>query len=215
MSTATSNLLYLVTIVCFILALRFLSSPTTARRGNWVGAFGMAWAIGVTLARPGVHLNWQILVGAAIGAAFGAVGARKVKMTAMPQMVALFNGVGGGAAALVSLAEFHLHLQLPHHVDLQAGHLRRDRALGPDRIDLLRGLAGRLREAPGAPLGPPDHLPGPAVREPDPDHGRHRVRRGAHRRLRASVGARRAARSARSSSASSSCCRSAARTCRS
>ena len=119
MSQATANLLYLVTIVCFILALRFLSSPRTARRGNWVGAFGMAWAIGVTLARPGVHLNWQIIVGAAIGAAFGAVGARKVKMTAMPQMVALFNGVGGGAAALISLAELHLHLQLPHHVDLK------------------------------------------------------------------------------------------------
>jgi NAD(P) transhydrogenase subunit beta len=107
-SQATSNLLYLVTIVCFILALRFLSSPTTARRGNWVGAFGMAWAIGVTFARPGVELTWRILVGAAIGAAFGAVGARRVKMTAMPQMVALFNGVGGGAAALVSLAEFHI-----------------------------------------------------------------------------------------------------------
>jgi NAD(P) transhydrogenase subunit beta len=115
-SVATQNLLYLVTIVCFILALRFLSSPTTARRGNWVGAFGMAWAIGVTLARPGVHMNWRILVGAAIGTAFGAVGARKVKMTAMPQMVALFNGVGGGAAALVSLAEFHLIGRLPGHL---------------------------------------------------------------------------------------------------
>jgi H+-translocating NAD(P) transhydrogenase subunit beta len=102
-----SNLLYLVTIICFILALRFLSSPTTARRGNWVGAAGMALAIGVTLAQSQVHIGWRILVGAAIGAAFGAVGARKVKMTAMPQMVALFNGVGGGAAALVSLAEFH------------------------------------------------------------------------------------------------------------
>jgi NAD(P) transhydrogenase subunit beta len=107
-SQSTSNLLYLVTIVCFVLALRFLSSPRTARRGNWVGAAGMAIAIAVTLAKPGVHLNWRILAGAAIGAVFGAVGARKVKMTAMPQMVALFNGVGGGAAALVSLAEFHL-----------------------------------------------------------------------------------------------------------
>ena len=64
MSQTTSNLLYLVTIVCFVLALRFLSSPTTARRGNWVGAFGMAWAIGVTLALPEVHLNWRIIVGA-------------------------------------------------------------------------------------------------------------------------------------------------------
>ena len=108
MSQTTSNLLYLVTIICFVLALRFLSSPTTARRGNWIGAAGMVVAIGVTLAQPGVHIGWRILVGGAIGAAFGAVGARRVKMTAMPQMVALFNGVGGGAAALVSLAEFHL-----------------------------------------------------------------------------------------------------------
>jgi H+-translocating NAD(P) transhydrogenase subunit beta len=120
MSQATANLLYLVTIVCFILALRFLSSPKNARKGNWVGAFGMAWAIGVTLARPGVHLNWRIIVGALIGGAFGAVAARRVKMTAMPQMVALFNGVGGGAAALVSLAEFHNLAPLPGrlHADI-------------------------------------------------------------------------------------------------
>jgi NAD(P) transhydrogenase subunit beta len=120
MSGTTANLLYLVTIICFILALRFLSSPKRARFGNWVGAFGMVWAIGVTLARPGVHINWRIIVGAIIGAAFGAVGARRVKMTAMPQMVALFNGVGGGAAALVSLAEFHIFGPPPGrlHVDV-------------------------------------------------------------------------------------------------
>jgi NAD(P) transhydrogenase subunit beta len=109
----TSNLLYLITIVCFVLALRFLSSPRTARRGNWVGAAGMAVAIAVTLAQPSVTINWQIIVGGAIGAVFGAVGARRVKMTAMPQMVALFNGVGGGAAALVSLAEFHVLVPEP------------------------------------------------------------------------------------------------------
>jgi proton-translocating NAD(P)+ transhydrogenase subunit beta len=107
MSQNWANLLYLVTIVCFILALRFLSSPTTARRGNWIGAVGMAVAIAVTLSLESVHINWQIIVGMIIGGAFGAVAARRVKMTAMPQMVALFNGVGGGAAALVSLAEFH------------------------------------------------------------------------------------------------------------
>jgi NAD(P) transhydrogenase subunit beta len=110
---STSNLLYLITIICFVLALRFLSSPRTARRGNWVGAAGMAIAIGVTLAQPSVHLNWRIWVGGAIGAVLGAVGARRVKMTAMPQMVALFNGVGGGAAALVSLAEFHIRAPAP------------------------------------------------------------------------------------------------------
>jgi H+-translocating NAD(P) transhydrogenase subunit beta len=118
----TSSLLYLITIICFVLALRFLSSPRTARRGNLVGAAGMAVAIAVTLAQPGVSINWEIIVGAAIGTAFGAVGARRVKMTAMPQMVALFNGVGGGAAALVSIAEFHLLVPEP-------GSLHRDVSL--------------------------------------------------------------------------------------
>jgi NAD(P) transhydrogenase subunit beta len=120
MSQTTSNLLYLITIICFVLALRFLSSPATARRGNWIGAAGMIVAIGVTLAHAGVHIGWRIIVGGLIGATLGAVGARRVKMTAMPQMVALFNGVGGGAAALVSLAEFHL-LEPAHgrlHVDV-------------------------------------------------------------------------------------------------
>jgi len=107
MGTNAVNLLYLVTIVCFVLALKFLSSPATARRGNWIGAFGMTVAIIATLFKSGVHITWEMPFAAAIGSAFGLVGARRVKMTAMPQMVALFNGVGGGAAALVALAEFH------------------------------------------------------------------------------------------------------------
>jgi H+-translocating NAD(P) transhydrogenase subunit beta len=107
MSENGVNLLYLVTIVCFVLALRFLSSPATARRGNQIGAVGMAIAIVATLLKASVHVTWLMVIGAAIGGAFGAVAARRVKMTAMPQMVALFNGVGGGAAALVALAEFH------------------------------------------------------------------------------------------------------------
>ena len=101
------NLLYLVSIVCFILALRFLSSPRHARKGNWLGGAGMVVAIVTTLLLDGIG-NWVLIViGAAIGSAVGVVGARKVQMTAMPQMVALFNGVGGGAAALVALAEWH------------------------------------------------------------------------------------------------------------
>jgi H+-translocating NAD(P) transhydrogenase subunit beta len=107
MGTNAVNLVYLVTIACFVLALKFLSSPATARRGNWIGAFGMTVAIIATLVKSGVHITWEMPVAAAIGSAFGLVGARRVKMTAMPQMVALFNGVGGGAAALVALAEFH------------------------------------------------------------------------------------------------------------
>jgi NAD(P) transhydrogenase subunit beta len=103
----TTDLLYLVTIVTFILALRFLSSPKRARQGNLLGAAGMALAIVVTLAQDGLENYGWIAVAMAIGAAVGVVGARSVKMTAMPQMVALFNGVGGGAVALIAFAEFH------------------------------------------------------------------------------------------------------------
>jgi len=107
MGQVATNFAYLATIVAFILALKFLSHPATARRGNWIGAAGMLIAIGVTFAQASVVSYWEIVVGIVVGGSFGAVAARRVKMTAMPQMVALFNGVGGGAAALISLAEFH------------------------------------------------------------------------------------------------------------
>jgi H+-translocating NAD(P) transhydrogenase subunit beta len=107
MSEQVTNLLYLGTIVCFILALRFLSSPRHARLGNLVGAAGMALAIGVALAQDEAGSFGWVAGGMAVGTVVGVVGARTVKMTAMPQMVALFNGVGGGAVALISLGEFH------------------------------------------------------------------------------------------------------------
>jgi H+-translocating NAD(P) transhydrogenase subunit beta len=116
MGQVATNFAYLATIIAFILALRFLSSPATARRGNWIGAVGMLIAIAVTFAQNAIVSYWEILVGMAIGGAFGAMGARRVKMTAMPQMVALFNGVGGGAAALISLAEFHNTAPAPGHL---------------------------------------------------------------------------------------------------
>jgi NAD(P) transhydrogenase subunit beta len=112
-SRTTTDLLYLVTIVTFILALRFLSRPDKARLGNWIGAVGMLIAIVVTFAQDEIVSYWGIALGMVIGGGFGAVAARRVKMTAMPQMVALFNGVGGGAAALVSWAEFHNRAPLP------------------------------------------------------------------------------------------------------
>jgi NAD(P) transhydrogenase subunit beta len=108
-----SNLLYLVTIVTFILALRFLSNPAHARRGNQIGAAGMLLAIAVTFAKSGMTSYWEIAVGMLVGGGFGAFAARKVRMTAMPQMVALFNGVGGGAATLIALAELHRLLPQP------------------------------------------------------------------------------------------------------
>jgi H+-translocating NAD(P) transhydrogenase subunit beta len=110
-------LAYLATIVCFILALRFLSSPARARHGNWVGALGMTIAIVATFARAGLHDRGWILLVMAVSAPVGAYAARAVKMTAMPQMVALFNGVGGGAAALVALAEFHAVAPEPGRLD--------------------------------------------------------------------------------------------------
>jgi len=108
-----TRLLYLVTIVTFILALRFLSNPAHARRGNQIGAAGMVLAVVVTWIKIGSTSWWAIAIAMLIGGGFGAVAARKVKMTAMPQMVALFNGVGGGAAALISLAELHRILPEP------------------------------------------------------------------------------------------------------
>src|ERR671924_2165204 len=105
MGRVATDFAYLATIVAFILALRFLSHPATARRGNWIGAAGMLVAIVVTFVQDEIVSYWEIAVGMVVGGVFGAVAARKVRMTAMPQMVALFNGVGGGAAALISLAE--------------------------------------------------------------------------------------------------------------
>src|SRR5690349_19822979 len=113
MSTNLANLLYLIPIVCFILALRFLSNPAHARRGNQIGAFGMIVAVVVTWIKTGGTSWWAIALAMLIGGGFGAVAARRVKMTAMPQMVALFNGVGGGAAALTALGELHRILPEP------------------------------------------------------------------------------------------------------
>jgi H+-translocating NAD(P) transhydrogenase subunit beta len=102
----TLSIAYLVTAVLFILGLKFLSSPKTARRGNILAMFGMLIAV-IATAFDAQIVSWtDIVIGAVIGAPIGLVSARLVKMTAMPQMVALFNGAGGGAAALVSSGEF-------------------------------------------------------------------------------------------------------------
>ncbi len=113
MSANQTTLAYLPTIIAFILALKFLSSPKHARLGNQLGAVGMALAIAVTIAqRDVIHSHNRVGfilmgIGGLIGALIGWFGARLVKMTAMPQMVALFNGVGGGAVALIAVVEFH------------------------------------------------------------------------------------------------------------
>ncbi|MBC5806890.1 MAG: NAD(P)(+) transhydrogenase (Re/Si-specific) subunit beta [Candidatus Eremiobacter antarcticus] len=101
---------YLVTGVLFIVGLKFLSSPARAKTGNLLAGAGMILAVAVTLLDLRIVTWTDIIIGAVIGAPIGYFSARAVKMTAMPQMVALFNGAGGGAAALVAAGEY-LRLQ--------------------------------------------------------------------------------------------------------
>ena len=97
---------YIVAAVLFIFGLKQLSSPATARAGNRLAALGMLIALGATLLDRQIISFWLIAAGTILGAAIGIYFARTVQMTAMPQMVALFNGMGGGTAALVSVAEY-------------------------------------------------------------------------------------------------------------
>jgi H+-translocating NAD(P) transhydrogenase subunit beta len=100
-------LLYLVASVCFIMALRGLSSPVTARGGNMFGIAGMVIAIGTTLASPGVVSYGVILLGIVIGGAAGTFIALKIRMTALPQLVAAFHSLVGLAAVCVAAAAFY------------------------------------------------------------------------------------------------------------
>ncbi|HEU4748974.1 MAG TPA: NAD(P)(+) transhydrogenase (Re/Si-specific) subunit beta, partial [Gemmatimonadaceae bacterium] len=106
---------YIIAAVLFIFGLKQLSSPSTARAGNRLAAMGMALALGATLLDRQILSYWSIALGTFIGAVMGIYFARTVQMTAMPQMVALFNGMGGATAALVSVAEF---LRLSRSTDL-------------------------------------------------------------------------------------------------
>jgi H+-translocating NAD(P) transhydrogenase subunit beta len=100
------DVLYIVAFALFIYGLSGLTGPRTAVRGNRIAAAGMAVAVIATLLDHGEG-NWALIViGVAIGTAIGVPAARRVKMTAIPQMVALFNGVGGGAVFLIAWAEF-------------------------------------------------------------------------------------------------------------
>ncbi len=106
MSESLSALLYLVASVCFIMALRGLSSPQTARGGNIYGIAGMAIAIVTTLATPQIVSFWLIIVGLLIGGAIGSYIARQIQMTALPQLVAAFHSLVGLAAVCVATAAF-------------------------------------------------------------------------------------------------------------
>jgi H+-translocating NAD(P) transhydrogenase subunit beta len=114
--------LYIIAFALFIQGLRGLAGPTTAVRGNRIAGVGMAIAVVATLLSKGEG-NWGLIaLGVALGVAVGVPAARQVKMTAMPQMVALFNGVGGGAVALISWVEFRHYGSTYGTKTLEIGH---------------------------------------------------------------------------------------------
>ena len=110
--------LYIVSFSLFIFGVRRGTHPTTAKQGNLIAATGMAIAVATTLLLDGIG-NWGLIVlGLAIGTAVGVVASLRVQMTAMPQMVALYNGVGGGAVALIAWSEFRHGLALGVEIPL-------------------------------------------------------------------------------------------------
>jgi H+-translocating NAD(P) transhydrogenase subunit beta len=115
---AGTQALYIVSFSFFIFGVRQGTHPTTAKRGNLIAATGMAVAVVTTLLLDGIG-NWGLIaIGMITGATIGAVASQRVQMTAMPQMVALYNGVGGGAVALIAWAEFRHDLAIGGSIDL-------------------------------------------------------------------------------------------------
>jgi NAD(P) transhydrogenase subunit beta len=113
-----SIVLYIVSFSLFIFGVRRGTHPTTAKQGNLIAATGMAIAVATTLLLDGIG-NWGLIIGGlAIGAAVGVVASIRVQMTQMPQMVALYNGVGGGAVALIAWSEIRHGLALGEEIPL-------------------------------------------------------------------------------------------------
>ena len=157
MSANVSNLLYLVAGILFILALRGLSHPTTSRQGNLYGMIGMGIAIVTTLAfnRPAGFGGWLlVLLGLGIGGGVGAVIARRVAMTQMPQLVAIFHAGVGLAAVAVAAAALYApqafgigeHRAHQRRLSVRDGARRGDRRDHVHRIDHCGGQAQRQHE---------------------------------------------------------------------
>ena len=107
-----ATLLYILSFSLFIFGIRQGTHPTSAKQGNLIAAVGMAIAVVTTLLLDGIG-NWGIIFGGLlVGGAIGVVASIRVQMTEMPQMVALYNGVGGGAVALISWSEFRHGLEI-------------------------------------------------------------------------------------------------------
>ena len=128
MPPALVNLAYLVAAVCFILAFKGLAHPRTAVRGNLIGAIGMLLAIVVTLLDKHILSYTAIFAGMLVGGAIGALLATRVKMTSMPEMVALLNGFGGGASVLVAGGALVVPEQRERRAPAPDGHRHGDLA---------------------------------------------------------------------------------------
>jgi proton-translocating NAD(P)+ transhydrogenase subunit beta len=160
------NACYIVAFSLFIYGMSGLTGPRTAVRGNMIAAVGMAIAIIATLLTPhvwsGSSTPWLIVLGLVIGTAVGVPAARNVRMTAMPQMVALFNGVGGGAVAIIAWIEYRHHFA-------SGGHLWVEKSQIPTLFAAIVGSIsfwgsniafGKLQEIlPGRPI----KLPGQSI----------------------------------------------------
>ncbi|PWT78121.1 MAG: NAD(P) transhydrogenase subunit beta [Bacteroidetes bacterium] len=153
METHILTICYLIASVSFILGLKMLSTPATAKRGNRLAGLGMLLAIAGTIFlykdENGRHLHnfGLIIVALAFGSVIGYMAAKKVKMTAMPEMVSLFNGMGGACAALISIAEFNHLIQNPVNIGQMMnsiGFFVDDQSFGADRGKLLIILLGLI-----------------------------------------------------------------------
>src|SRR5688572_27425821 len=146
MEISLLTFLYIIASITFIIGLKMLSHPESARKGNLVAAAGMTLAILGTIflykdeEGSGLHNYAWIFGGIAIGGVIGTMAARKVKMTAMPEMVSLFNGMGGACAALISIVEFN---HLKHSLEATGMDLL-SMDTGPVKATLLVIMAGLI-----------------------------------------------------------------------
>lgn len=144
MSISILTLIYLLASVSFIIGLKMLSHPESARRGNLVAAAGMTLAIFATIflykdeEGHGLKNHLWIFAGLLVGAVVGWVSAKKVKMTAMPEMVSLFNGMGGACAFLISISEFH-HI-IGHATPTEAGYITAEPFSWGSMLIIVAGL---------------------------------------------------------------------------
>ena len=159
---------YIATIFFFIVGLQRMSHPLTARSGIvWAGA-AMLIATLVTFFTPDLTNFALMAIAIVIGGGFGYIAAKRVAMTDMPQMIALYNGMGGGAAAGISAVALLGTTTCRHQ--FPRGRWR------PHRGRFVRGEPHRVPEAPGLDAAAADHLPGPAARQHGGPGPRHRIR---------------------------------------